>query len=169
MVLSLAFHACFPLAHACSGQQSAEDHRWGIGGVGHSRSPEILLSTALPLWSAAPWTLASLASDFLFCLHISGRLLVSSWFLPSYMAALKISSGNCRASVVCTPFVRDHCPGLPDVQCLKTMLHTFCLVFVGFKEKCKLVSFYSILTRNRHCKYYFRYFKCFLNNILLDT
>ena len=74
------------------------------------------------------------------------RLLLSSplFFLTLLRSTLQaLSMGNHGAYCICFPFLRNHCPLLPDVQCLKNHCFTHFVSFVCQEGKYDL--WYSML------------------------
>lgn len=66
----------------------------------------------------------------------SGGLSASIW-IPFLCYGWKLSPdntlGNHRAHLICIPFLRSHCPVLPDMQCLKkSLLNIFYLILNFF-------------------------------------
>lgn len=64
------------------------------------------------------------------CRHLCARGACLGCHLGYFLDALQAVAGGLY--LVWFPPLRDHCPSLPDVQCLEILLHIFCPVFQLF-------------------------------------
>lgn len=59
-----------------------------------------------------------------------------------------VSGDNCRADLIFSPFLRDHCPSLPDAQCLENHCFIYSVQFFGcVRRDSEFSPWYSITVR----------------------
>lgn len=92
-------------------------HNWIFKGT-RCRFPKFSLCADIPFY-LSPWAFISVTFS-------SGTLLGPS---PPFMAACRLPQGskpgNCITYLICVTSFRDHCPSLPDIQCLTNCCFIF--------------------------------------------
>lgn len=113
-------------SHACAGQHPTGLFRGPSADAWAASSPILF-----------PMHLRSLLfSDSLFRLPNSGNPLGPTWVSSTDAVSQKLSQGSklgfLWASRICLPFLRDLCPSLSHVQCLKN----HCLIYFAWCSRC---------------------------------